>query len=167
MEKAWKKTKAFKKWKKDLKKNTTYKSPKKIVDMCDKSNFCKGTKDIPRKLLPQILNAKKFAKAIKRKFGIKTRKLSMRPRNLKPTQGEINSEIVNNIIKDKKVYPNPLVVSEDNYIIDGHHRWAAAKKSKPNKPIPVMLIKAPVNDALGMAVVTETKRETINMVKKH
>ena len=166
MEKSWKKTKAFKKWKKDLKNNKTYKSSKKIVDLCDKSNFCKGTKDIPRKLLPQIFNANKFAKVIKRNFGIKTRKISMRPRNLKPSQGEINSDVVNDIIKYKKVYQNPLVVSKDKYIIDGHHRWAAAKKSKPNKPIPVMVINAGVNDALGMAVVTETKRESIDMVKK-
>uniref|UniRef100_A0A6C0K046 Uncharacterized protein n=1 Tax=viral metagenome TaxID=1070528 RepID=A0A6C0K046_9ZZZZ len=155
----WTKTKAFKKWKTDVAKNKTAKAPKRKNDMCDTDNFCKGAKDIPRKLMPQIYDAKKFAKIVKRRFGVKTRRTSKAPRNLKPSQNEINGEIVNKIIKTKKTHNNPLVVSEDNYIVDGHHRWAAAKKTKPNKPVPVMVIKAPINDALGVAVATETKRD--------
>jgi hypothetical protein len=127
--------------------------------MCDTNNFCKGAKDIPRKLMPQIYDAKKFAKVVKRRFGVKTRRASKAPRNLKPSQNEINGEIVNKIIKTGKKHNNPLVISEDNFIVDGHHRWAAAKKTKPNKPVPVMVIKAPINDALGVAVATETKRD--------
>ena len=110
--------------------------------------------------MPQIYDANKFAKVVKRRFGVRTRKMRLRPRNLKPSQNEINGEIVDKIIKTKKKHNNPLVVSEDNYIVDGHHRWAAAKKTKPNKPVPVMVIKAPINDALGVAVATETKRES-------
>ncbi len=51
------------------------------------------------------------------------------PENLKPTQSEFNLEKVNNLmdtfdsIKDKKI-----LVSKDNRVIDGHHRWLAAKK---------------------------------------
>ena len=159
MSKPWTKTKAFKKWKKAVVKNKTAKAPKKENDMCDTGSFCKGAKDIPRKLMPQIYDANKFAKVVKRRFGVKTRKMQMRPRNLKPSQNEINGEIVDKIIKAKKKHYNPLVVSEDNFIVDGHHRWAAAKKTKPNKPVPVMVIKEPINDALGVAVATETKRE--------
>ena len=111
--------------------------------------------------MPQIYNAKKFAKVIKRRFGVNTKKTTMRPRNLKPAQNEINGDAVADIIKEGKVFTNPLVVSEDNYIVDGHHRWAAAKKTKPNKPIPVMVIKAPIKDALGVAMATSPKRESI------
>lgn len=159
MNKPWVKTKAFKKWKSAVAKNRTMKKSRNDNDMCKKDNFCKGAKDIPRKLMPQIYNANKFAKVVKRRFGVKTRKTCVKPRNLKPSQNEINGEIVDKIIETKKTHNNPLVISEDNYIVDGHHRWAAAKKTKPNKPVPVMIIKAPINDALGVAVATETKRE--------
>ena len=109
--------------------------------------------------MPQIYDAKKFAKTIRRKFGVKSRRAMLKPQNLKPAQNEINGEIVDSIIKTKKKHNNPLVVSEDNYIVDGHHRWAAAKKTKPNKAVPVLVIKKPIHDALGVAVATETKRE--------
>jgi len=155
----WTKTKAFKKWKRDVVKNRTLKAPKRKHDMCKNGTFCSGAKDIPRKLMPQIYNAKKFAKVVKQRFGVKTHKACKAPRVLKPSQNEINGEIVNKIIKTKQTHNNPLVISEDNYIVDGHHRWAAAKKTKPNKPVPVMVIKAPINDALGVAVATETKRD--------
>jgi ParB-like chromosome segregation protein Spo0J len=46
----------------------------------------------------------------------------------------------------------PLVVSEDNYIVDGHHRWAAFRLKKPEKSLPVILIDAPIKDVLGIAV---------------
>ena len=161
MLKPWTKTKAFKKWESNVKRNKTHKSPKKATDMCVSSKLCKGSKGIPRKLMPQIYNAKKFAKVIKRRFGVNTKKTSIRPRNLKPAQDEINGDAVADIIKEGKVFTNPLVVSEDNYIVDGHHRWAAARKTKPNKPIPVMVIKAPIKDALGVAMATEPKREAI------
>jgi hypothetical protein len=157
--KPWTATKAFKKWKTAVNHNKTLKKVKNPADMCLKSSFCKGAKDIPRKLMPQIYDAKKFAKTIKRKFGVKSRRAMLKPRNLKPAQNEINGEIVDSIIKTKKSHNNPLVVSQDNYIVDGHHRWAAAKKTKPNKAVPVLIIKKPIHDALGVAVATETKRE--------
>jgi ParB-like chromosome segregation protein Spo0J len=54
---------------------------------------------------------------------------------------------------------HPVVVSKDKYVVDGHHRWAAMKKAAPEKGIPVLMINAPINDALGVAVAAGTKRE--------
>lgn len=46
---------------------------------------------------------------------------------LVPTQGEFNPEKISKIVD--AIYQNkvktPIVVSSDNFIVDGHHRWAA------------------------------------------
>lgn len=47
---------------------------------------------------------------------------------LRPSQNEFNIDKINSIKKDMKdgTYKNePIIVSKDNYIVDGHHRWKA------------------------------------------
>ena len=164
----WTSSKLYKNWKKNVseyreKKAKTSKVKKKPNDLCvSHKGFCTGTKNIPRRLMPQIYNAKTFSKKIKKRYGIKTRKAMVRAKNLKPAQNEINKEIVDNLIDKMKKYgehKNPIVISKDKYIVDGHHRWAAYKKFKPNKKIDAVVIDAPVNNAIGLAIATETKRE--------
>ncbi len=46
----------------------------------------------------------------------------------------------------------PIVVSKNDYIIDGHHRWAAFRLAAPKKPMKTIVIDAPAKDVLGMAV---------------
>lgn len=51
---------------------------------------------------------------------------------LLPVQGEINQDKVKSIqnsLKDKEYKLDPLLISSDNKIIDGNHRWAAQKDS--------------------------------------
>jgi 5'(3')-deoxyribonucleotidase len=47
------------------------------------------------------------------------------PKTLKPVQGEFAEKGVIKSIKKLKL-EKPVIVSSDNYIIDGHHRWLAA-----------------------------------------
>ena len=161
----WSSTKSYKKWKKHInnyRSTNKNKNKKNLNDLCNVKGFCKGTRNIPRRLMPQIYNAKKFSNVIKKRYGIKTRKTTVRAKNLKPSQNEINGDIVDNVIekiKSKKEHKNPIVISKDKYIVDGHHRWAAYKKFKPNKKIDAVIIDAPVNNAIGVAIATETKRE--------
>jgi len=54
------------------------------------------------------------------------------PRELHPTQSDISSSKVKEIVKNSKCKQEyfskkEIIVSVDNYILDGHHRWAAAK----------------------------------------
>lgn len=79
---------------------------------------------------------------------------------LKPSQNEINKKIVKKVIKSlSKKGQKPIVVSKDNFVVDGHHRWAAQKVLNPKKKIKVLKMNAPINDALGIAIATETKRD--------
>jgi hypothetical protein len=60
--------------------------------------------------------------------GYKVEKAKRHAAYLKPTQNELNGEKIAAISKfyaQGKLDPQILFVSHDNYILDGHHRWAA------------------------------------------
>jgi len=160
---SWTDNPKYKKWKKQVHNHQTKKvKARPATDMCRAKTFCAGAKNIPRNLMPQIYNAKKFSRNIKRKFNISSKKTTMKARNLKPSQNEINVNRVDDVIKGiktKKMTKNPIVVSKDGYVVDGHHRWAAYKKLNPNKKLPVMMMNAPIKDALGIAIAAGTERE--------
>lgn len=161
--KSWKDTGPYKKWSKDLSKyKKTAKKNKSAENMCVKSKFCKGSKNIPRRLMPQIYNPKEFSKKIQKKFKISSKTMKLSTKHLKPSQNEINGKIVEKVIKSYKKSKKhiPIVVSRDGYVVDGHHRWAAHKKMNPNKKIKVLKMNAPIQDALGIAIATETKRDS-------
>lgn len=82
---------------------------------------------IPRALIP------KFGKFCKSKgIPVKVRHLPIR--SLKPVQRHLNTEKVKTLMGQK--INSPLLVSQEGYIIDGHHRWAAeAMKNKDGKVI--------------------------------
>ena len=162
--KSWANSKPYKKWKLDVKSYQAKTRKNKNPDnMCVKSSFCKGAQKIPRRLMPQIYNTKKFSKSIFKRFRIRSKTLKMPTGHLKPSQNEINRQIVKKVVKSMKARPNkaqkPIVVSKDNYVVDGHHRWAAQKVLNPKKKIPVVKMNLPINDALGVAIATETKRD--------
>jgi disulfide oxidoreductase YuzD len=159
----WKKTPVFKKWQTNVSRHRVRKTKKRSEkDMCKDAEFCKGAKNIPRKLMPQIYDATKFAKIIKKKYNVDSVFTKAAMGDYFPSQNEINEDRVNGVIgaiKKRTLDSYPLVVSEDRYIIDGHHRWAAYKKLSPNKPVDVLVVKKPVNEALGLAIAVGTERE--------
>jgi len=160
--KPWSTNQNYQKWKQNVTKHRTKKVKRSPKDMCMKRGFCKGAKNIPRKLMPQIYNVNAFSKKIKRKYNVRTHRLTMKATTLKPSQNEINEDRVDDVIEKigpKNKIKHPVIVSKDKYVVDGHHRWAAMKKAAPNKRIPVVMINAPINDALGVAIAAGTKRE--------
>ena len=65
---------------------------------------------------------------------------------LLPIQGEINQEKVKSIqnsLSNKEYKLDPILISKDNKIVDGNHRWAAQKDSEK---IPVNQIGLPFNE---------------------
>lgn len=66
------------------------------------------------------------------------------------SQDAVNKEKVKNIIRDIKKGKKipPLVISQDNYIVDGHHRWIAYKLLDPNMIIKVVRISLPKPEAI-------------------
>jgi hypothetical protein len=160
---AWSKTRSYKKWSKNVERAKTKKLVRSPKDMCASSSFCKGAKDIPRKLMPQIYDAGAFAKTIKSKYGVKSAIKKVEVGGLRPSQNEISYDRVSSVIKaikDGSLDKNPMVVSADGYVVDGHHRWAAYKKHSPMAKLPVLVIDLPIKEALGLAIAVSNKRES-------
>lgn len=81
-----------------------------------------------RKDMPQV-NTQKLSKALSMaKSKVKVTKGMSIAGSLKPSQKELIKSKVVAISKkyNKPTDMKPLIISKDNYIVDGHHRWGAA-----------------------------------------
>ena len=73
------------------------------------------------------------------------------PLRLKPTQDNLSKDKVEDFVEKIKANNGveaPLIISNGNYVIDGHHRWAAASQI-PVK-VPFLRIKLSRDDALKL-----------------
>jgi len=159
-EKPWTHTRKYKNWVRKL--TRKHKKNSSIEDLCaGRGSICKGDLGIPRKYMPQILKKEdvtRFQNFLQKTYRVKTRRTALPARNLRPSQGEISRkriQRIKNMIEEEGLFDKvtvPLVVSKNNYILDGHHRWAAYRVKKPEYKLPVLQIDAPIKDILGMAV---------------
>lgn len=68
------------------------------------------------------------------------------PQDLKPMQSEVSARSVGKMMKGMEagtMPEKPVVVSSDNFVVDGHHRWGAATAisfDRPGMTIPVIRI---------------------------
>ena len=96
-----------------------------------------------RKDMPQV-NTQKLSKAIDMvKSKVKVTKTRVLATKLKESQVELIPKKVKGIAAkyDKPTDMKPLIVSKDNYIVDGHHRWAAGiYKFGEDVKLPVYII---------------------------
>lgn len=93
--------------------------------------FCADTKNIPRVKMPQMDEAqtKAFLKHLEGK-GYKVEKDDEKSVHLRATQNQLNGAKVAKLAAriesgDGKENERRIVVSRDDYILDGHHHWAA------------------------------------------
>lgn len=143
--------------------------------------FCEETLGIPRVKMPQMRGipepgsyaatlpaGKKSGKVdLSADFikhladqGIKSERTEIRASHLRASQGEIvGSRVVQLVTEtkagDRDLREKPIFVTRDNYIVDGHHHWAAdvvmsAEKGKDWK-IPVYKLDMDIGKALTMA----------------
>lgn len=123
--------------------------------------------DIARSRMPQISHDKRdqFFSYLKEK-GIKHETVKVTPRELLPTQKNFSKDIVANLMA-KKPKLNAPMVSSDNYILDGHHRWLADYNTDKNGAMRVIRIDLPINELLKAARGFEgVKYRTLEQSKK-
>lgn len=116
-----------------------------------------------RSEMPQVPSGRKqeFLSAVE-KQGLTVERKEMSPRDLKPTQADINGKSASEIRGREGARGNDafktgdnlsIVVSSDGYIMDGHHRWAGAAlhemSGTPTK-MSVIQIGAPKNELIGI-----------------
>lgn len=140
--------------------------------------FCHKSLGIPRIRMPQfegtpvagsdaeklekndegkVNGAKAFQDFIKTQ-GIKITKGSVKAAHLRASQKQlIGSKIAKMTVSDWDISSSPIFVSRDNYVIDGHHRWAAIvgrdaeDGSLGELKVNVIRIDAPIAEVLKIA----------------
>ena len=92
------------------------------------------TLGIDRKEMPQIdgKHTSDFLSYLSKK-GIKSKKKRMNPSELKATQHQFHKAKIQSLLDymNKGTYDDQyILVSKDNYVMDGHHRWLAHMNAK-------------------------------------
>jgi len=96
---------------------------------------------IPRRNMPQI--KKKHLEDYMEWLednNIKITETKILAKELKPTQKDFNIKKVKQFMESKDKLDKPLLVSKDNYIIDGHHKWLANLNLDENKKLKVIRV---------------------------
>lgn len=90
-----------------------------------------GAYMVPRSQMPQIPNQKDFTIFLKLN-GVRYVETEHTLQDLTPLQ----SFVVRSKVKrfsEKEIYKHPIIISKDNFILDGHHRYFAALERKLDK----------------------------------
>lgn len=100
------------------------------VSVAGTNLFCVTTKGIPRVMMPQMDEdqTKAFRKYLEDQ-GHKVEKEEESASFMRATQNELNGAKVAEIAHQLRKHPDQkqkrLLISRDDYIVDGHHHWAA------------------------------------------
>ena len=105
--------------------------------------------NIARSSMPQIHSTDKFVSYLE-KQGIEIVKGKEIPSKFKPLQKDFDQEKVNKIASELSKASKPILVSNDLFVIDGHHRFFA--HSDTNTPINYIMVKIPVTQLLKLAI---------------
>lgn len=92
---------------------------------------------IPKGLIPEFI---RFCRENKVGADIKAIPVG----ELSPIQSHINREKVEKIKADSNGEVQPILVSNDGKILDGHHRWIAWKELNPNGKMPCIVFDCPI-----------------------
>ena len=91
---------------------------------------------LPRHELPQI-PTKEVPRFVHfcQENGVPVRAVHIHVMKLLPIQKHLNVDKVKRFLDIKDSYQVPLIISNDNHIVDGHHRWASAAVNDRNAKI--------------------------------
>lgn len=79
---------------------------------------------LSRESMPQIDDPSEFISSLG-KEGVSSNKLNCPTDSLKSTQSNFDKDKIAQIMLNKKGKTKPIIVSRDDHILDGHHRWIA------------------------------------------
>lgn len=110
---------------------------------------------LPRSQMPQIKNIEHFVNYAEH-LGLQSETFLSTVELYRPTQFEYDKWKVNNIKMDWRKNPDsiettkPILVSDDHFVLDGHHRYFAA--SQTGVSIPIVKLSLPINKLLKLAL---------------
>lgn len=102
-----------------------------------------NTLNISRHEMPQISDHHKMAFIdFLENNGITVQFLDMPVSVLRSAQDSIDMKKVERMPDDAK--DKPIIISKENFVVDGHHRWISILNSDPHKTIPAYRIDLPI-----------------------
>lgn len=105
-----------------------------------------------RNLMPQIKSEKiPLFLASLTDQNVEYKKTKVPACNLKATQSEFNAEKIEAMVHRSKSDDKPIIISNDLYVMDGHHRWLADYNKNKNANIEVYMVDLPILELLRMA----------------
>lgn len=114
----------------------------------------KGGLGQARDKLPQIPGEKlkEFITWLAKK-GVKASQAKIPVKQLKPSQGELESNKIDSMAAkpDELRTGDPIITSKDDFVLDGHHRWGAFRKTLPDESIPALKVDLPIKDLIKLA----------------
>jgi len=130
---------------------------KKKLDMLIREEGVKlislqGGLGISREKLPQIrsFHVNDFRKWAKTE-GVDSIERKVKVSDLKPIQNAVNVNRINKLKKSsspEEIASKAVMVSQDNYLIDGHHRWYALKQLKSDTQLSAIVLQVSIVEAL-------------------
>lgn len=127
----------------------------KAISLQKKEKMLEGNLGVPREQMPQIrsYHVDSFVKEMKGK-GVKvSRGPSKAVGKLKAAQNELSDTGIerqlNTPMKERK--KKPIIVSKDNYVLDGHHRWAASHHENPRQKLNQVKVHMPIRKLIDAA----------------
>lgn len=96
--------------------------------------------------------------------------------SIKPTQIDFNSEKIIDKVKQKHYINRVFILSQDHYLLDGHHDWAASFEESEGLELNVAVIPIKINELVKRANrlkitnklnfnIKSTNRKFVNMIK--
>tara|TARA_R110000824_G_scaffold55256_1_gene152284 strand:- start:228 stop:1571 length:1344 start_codon:yes stop_codon:yes gene_type:complete len=124
-------------------------------DICEITpSVCVGNLGIPRSDMPQFDDpTQTFLKSLQKDRGIEVQNTTVPVGQLKATQREINAQKVFGMLDSLNAGKFPairdhIIVSNDNFILDGHHRWATLLVADPANEMKVHKVDMPIYQLL-------------------
>ena len=112
---------------------------------------------IPREEMPQIKSTdmQNFVQWLKTDKQVDSKSTEMMVDDLNPTQKKINTNKVKGMLAKKSIEElansKPILVTADNFLVDGHHRWFALYINDPKNTISSIRVDLPLEEFLSVA----------------
>ena len=115
------------------------------------------TVGIPRNEMPQIKSTdmQDFVQWLSTEKNVKAVEVSMMVDDLTPTQKKINIDKVKGMLANKTIdelaNSKPILVTSDNHLVDGHHRWFGLYLDDPKNNILTIRVQATLEEFLKIS----------------
>ena len=122
-----------------------------LIDSANKKSLTEAIigGDIARKEMPQIASAdhQEYRDYMNKAHGIASFNDHPMVGVLKPTQKEVDQKKVDNMTVEY-ARSKPILITKDNDILDGHHRWKKLVDHNPYQPVPAIRLNTDIETAI-------------------